>query len=167
MRRLFCVVAVALLLSMPSTAAQLAYAWNYEELTQQSDVVLIGEPVSTKETDTNATLPELHLPAVELLTTFRVVASLRGSFAADTFLLRHYRLDFARMSGRCANCGTQVSFDATGADARSCDAGRVSGPTIRCKYLMFLKRGYDNVFEPTSGQVFPTSAIFKLPARPL
>jgi hypothetical protein len=163
MMRNTCYVVIGLLLWRAETAAQVGYLWSFDELTAQSEVVVIATPDATQDTGIKAELNDLRppLPVVELNTEFKILSILKGNVSGTTLLMRHYRLDTDRIRGGCANCGSQLDFTTTGRMAVSCRSGDVSAqlPTP-CNYVLFLKRDAMGVFVPTSGQVFPGNSVF-------
>ena len=153
---------IGLLLLRAETAAQVGYLWSFDELTAQSEVVVIATPGATQDTGIRTELSDLRppLPVVELNTEFKILATLKGNVPGGTLVMRHYRLDTDRIRGGCINCGSQLDFTTTGRMAVSCRSGDVSTqlPTP-CNVLLFLKRDTVGVFVPTSGQVFPGHSV--------
>jgi hypothetical protein len=156
---------IGLLLLRVEAVSQMGYLWSFDELTAQSEVVVIATPGATQDTGIKTELDDLQppLPVVELHTEFKVLSLLKGNVSSGTLLLRHYRLDTDRIRGGCLNCGSQLDFATTGRMAVSCRSGDVSAqlPTP-CNYVLFLKRGTMGVFVPTSGQVFPGDSVLLL-----
>ena len=165
MMRKTCCLVIGLVLLRAEAVAQIGYLWSFDELSAQSEVVVIATPGATQDTGIKTELSDLQppLPVVELNTAFKVLSLLKGSISGATLLLRHYRLDTDRIRGGCANCGSQLDFATTGRMAVSCRSGDVSAqlPTP-CNYVLFLKRDAMGVFVPTSGQVFPGYSVLTL-----
>jgi hypothetical protein len=55
-----------------------------------------------------------------------------------------------------------MDFTPSGAAAKQCGQGDLSGQPQRCTYVMFLTREADGLFAAVSGQIFPDSAIRKI-----
>ena len=155
----------ALLLSGASLSAtpQIGYLWSFEELTAKADFVAIVEVMATEDTGRRREHPELRpdLPVVEWATTLKIQSVLKPNppvvSAGVSVRLRHYRIDGAEwkrrnppqpglpVPGGVINSGSHLDFT------------REMGSD-----LVFLKRMSDNVFEPLSGQTFPTESVYLL-----
>jgi hypothetical protein len=155
------VLVVVLLCCARASDAQIGYLWSYQDLIAKSDVVVLATFAETRDTGLKSRLQGLTPgpPVIELRSEFHVVTVLKGALDGLLLTLRHFRLDRDALQGGCLNCGTRVDFTA---DERPfCHDARVGLRYTDCGYLLFLKR-MDDVFEPTSGQVFPTDSIFAL-----
>jgi hypothetical protein len=142
---------------------QIGHLWSFDELTSKADLVVIAECERTDETGLRTTHPNLNpdVPVVELATTFRIVAVLKpdsraASAATSQVGLKHYRIDQAEWRRQhppepgfpppgLVNAGSDL-------DLRS-DAG---------PYLLFLRRGPRDLYEPLSGFTFPTDSVYQL-----
>jgi hypothetical protein len=132
--------------------AQIGYLWTFGELTEKADCVVIGEHVRTRDTGRRTTHPELTpgYPVIELQTDLRPLAVLKSSGQAECssvtrIRLRHYRPDDERIQGGLLNGGTALAL------------------TPNAAYLMFLRRADGGVYEPLSGQAFPTLSAYRVP----
>jgi hypothetical protein len=142
-----------IVLAAPSVAArgQVGHLWTFDELAVKADCVVIAEYIGTK--DGRRTMhPELtaRYPVVELESDLRLLAVLKPcaqteSKAGVTVTLKHYRPDRERIEGGLLEGGSVLTFTAGAA------------------YLMFLKHAEGGVFEPVSGQTFPTDSVYRLP----
>lgn len=63
----------------------------------------------------------------------------------STVTLKHYTPDRTRIEGGLLDAGTVLAF------------------SPREAYLMFLKHSDGTVFEPVSGQTFPTASVYRVP----
>jgi hypothetical protein len=80
--KLPCIATCALGLFYPAfTCAQVGYLWTPAELVAESDTVVICEHVLTTPTGVTTNHPELQppVPVVEVVSTLRVLAVLKGS----------------------------------------------------------------------------------------
>ena len=143
--------------------SQIGYLWSFEELASRADLVIIAEPDGTDDTGRRTEHPDAKraVPVVELATRFKVVALLKAdtrprSVDASGVRLKHYRIDWDEWRRRnppqpglpppgLVNAGSALDF--------SQDAG---------PYLLFLKRGAGDMYEPLSGHTFPTDSVFLL-----
>jgi hypothetical protein len=153
MRNLIALSVAALLLCPTVGEGRLSYPWTFDELKAKSDVVVIAEKLSTRETGLKTFLYDIQppFPVVELNTQFNMLTLLKGSVEAKAFLLRHYRTDTELMSGRVVNGPVFLDFS--------------RGPTG--VYLLFLTRETDDLYAATSGQVDPDQSAFALPKNAL
>lgn len=71
-------------------AAQLMYAWSYQEMFDKADLVIIARPLSTKETNERKTLSgDLHFI---VNTEFEKRLVLKGPKDVKRFVLHYYKL---------------------------------------------------------------------------
>lgn len=143
--------------------SQIGYLWSFEELTSRADLVVIAAPGGTVDTGRRTEQPDAKpaVPVVELATQFKVVALLKADTRATSVdtsgvRLKHYRIDWDEWRRRnppqpglpplgLVNAGSVLDFTQ--------DAG---------PYLLFLKRGAADMYEPLSGHTFPTDSVFLL-----
>ena len=145
-----------------SAVPQIGYLWTFEELTAKADLVAIVEVIATEDTGRRREHPELKpdLPVVEQVTTMRLLSVLKANppvvSSGSPIRLRHYRIDEVEWKRRnppepglpprgVVNVGSYLDFT------------REAGPC-----LTFLKRASDDVYEPLSGQTFPTNSVYLL-----
>ena len=158
-------IAALSLLAIPSAALQLKQIWSFKDLQIRSDVVVIAQWVSTKDTGERTQHPEMKsLPVIVLNTTLTPLLVLKGSLSEGSLMLRHYRLDTNRMSGGCLQCGGSLEFRFY---TRSAPARSEGGPGQFVddppgRYLLFLIRDKDGAYIPTSGQTFPADSVVAL-----
>jgi hypothetical protein len=155
---------VSLVAAVASLASsQIGYLWSFGELTTKADLVVIAEPGGTEDTGRHSEHPDLKpgLPVVEMATAFKVLAVLKldtRATSSDTsrVRLKHYRIDWDEWRRRnppepglppvgLVNAGSALDF--------SNDAG---------PYLLFLRRGSGDIYEPLSGHTFPTDSVYLL-----
>jgi hypothetical protein len=135
--------------------AQIGYLWTFEERHAKADLVVIAEPIATKDTGRRTVHPSLRpdLPVIELETELKVLTTLKGQ-SEPVIRLKHYRIDmdeWRRRNGAEAglvNAGTHLSFDAP----------KERPPA----YVLFLTATDGGRFEPLSGHTFPTETVFRL-----
>jgi hypothetical protein len=131
------------------TPAQLSYLWTFDELTRRADCIVIAEARETRETDPGVDPADrpAYFPFVTLDTSFEVRAALKpcaGEADVGTIVhLTHFNPDWQKLRG-LINGGSWLNF-ATGA-----------------AYLLYLKRVEQNLFEPLTGNVWPTESIYRL-----
>lgn len=142
---------------------QVGYLWSFEELTTKADLVVIAEHVATEDAGRRTEHPNLKpgLPVMEFATAFQVLAVLKldaraTSLDASRVRLKHCRIDWDEWRRRnpprpgvpppgLVNAGSVLDF--------SNDAG---------PYLLFLRRGSGDIYEPLSGYTFPTDSVYPL-----
>lgn len=151
-------IATSLLVLMAPTligGGQIGYHWSFEERTARADLIVVAEPIATKDTGRRTVHPSLQpdLPVIELETEFKVLATLKGQIA-PVVRLKHYRIDMDEWNRRNApkgglvNGGTELSF--------------VTSKEHKESYLLFLTWTDDGRFESLSGHTFPTDTVFRL-----
>jgi hypothetical protein len=154
LRLLFAIVLA--LLSTPVVAgAQVGYLWTFEERHAKADLIVIADPIATKDTGRRTVHPSLRpdLPVIELETELKVLTTLKGQ-SDPVIRLKHYRIDmdeWRRRNGADSgllNAGTQLSFDVASRQ--------------KTAFLLFLTPIDGGQFEPLSGHTFPTEAVFRL-----
>jgi hypothetical protein len=141
--------------------SQIAYRWDFDELTAKTDVIVIAEYVGSDDTRHRSEHPGLKpgLPVVELATNFRILAVLKPDTRAISrnttqVTLKHYRIDWDEWKRTnppqqgvpppgLVNAGSVLDFSDPG------------------PYLLFLTRTAD-IYEPLSGHAFPTDSVFHL-----
>jgi hypothetical protein len=157
-------ILIGSLLLQTIASAQVGYLWSVAELQRASDVVVVATPEVTRETGVRSELTELQppVPVIEVKTKFRVLSVLKGTISGSTLLLRHFRLDDARIRGGCINCGGFIQFSSDALATKVCRAGDVSPQQSQCDYLLFLRREDTGDFAAASGRVSPGSAVFLL-----
>jgi hypothetical protein len=131
----------------------IAHPWTFDELRAKSDLIVIAERIATRDAGIKTEFTDVRppFPVVELNTDFKVLSVLKGTPLRATLVLRHYRQDTDRLPGPVLNAPLGLDFS--------------RGPTT--VYLLFLKRESDDLYAPTSAQVFPEFSILALPKGPL
>ncbi len=134
------IIPVLLILAAALLAqARSVRSWSYQALYDQSDLVVIATPISTKATAERTTLPNLspEIHVIGLSTEFDISLVLKGEKNAKKATLHHYRLADPKQvlgNGPCL-----ASFDSK----------------QRPRYLLFLNREADGRYSPASGQTDP------------
>jgi len=118
--------------------------WTYQELFDHADLVVVGMPISTQDTNEPGGPPEW--PDVqwvmEVNTEFQVSVVMKGDKALKKFTLHHYRFKDKR---RPVNAPNLVAFDPP------------FTPETSGRFLLFLKLQSDGRYAPVSGQLDPAS----------
>lgn len=122
------------------------YVRTFRELYQKSDIIVVGKPVSTKDTAEQTVLhgisPDVHV--LGLSSEFDVIFVLKGDSSLKDLVVHHYRL---------ANPNLGIG---SGPELASFD------PTESRRYLLFLQRESDGRYAPID-QVDPTwTSIMRL-----
>ena len=131
--------------------ARIVSVLNYQEILAKSDLVVIGNPISTtSDTKEHSVLPNVwrqgtngeksNIESIGVETVFAVCAVLKGDVALKQFTLHHYRE--AQIPSSEVNGPGLVYFDS-------------SRPVGRSSYLLFLIREPDGRYAPTGGQTDP------------
>jgi hypothetical protein len=123
-------------------SARIMRGWTYQEMLDQSDLVVIARPVATKNTPERTILPhiapDVHVLGVE--TDFEVSAVLKGGKDSKKFAMHHYNL-------------------------LKPDKPMIDGPSLfsfepkdkqKPSFLLFLVREPDGRYAPVTGQTDPT-----------
>ena len=112
---------------------------SYQQMFEQSDLIAIAQPISTKDTAEQSVLPNIspEISVVGVETEFVVQIKLKGSIkATEKFVLHHYRdANHAEYS----RGPTLVAFN----------------PVNKESFLLFLKKETDGRFAPINGQTDP------------
>ena len=122
-------------------------SWSYQELYDQSDLVVIAKPISTQDTTEKATLPNISpdVHVIGLSTEFDISLVMKGDNISKKTTLHHFLL--ADPKQLMINGPRLASFD----------------PKQHTRYLLFLHREADGRYSPVSGQTDPASvSIVKL-----
>jgi len=142
------VLAAALTFAAAAAGGRAQHVWTFDELTAKADLVVIASHISSQDTGRRRTHPELKgdVRAVEMRTELRVLQVLKGDptgvvRTGATVALRHYMV----IRQDRFNLGSVLRF------------GEPGHP-----YMLFLVREPDGVYEPVSGQIFPTDSVYLL-----
>jgi hypothetical protein len=121
-----------------ATGRLLEKDWSFQEMFDKSELIVIAEPVSTKETHEHRVLPDVSPPTrvVGLSTEFEARLVLKGSKEIRTFVLHHYRPEQEETS---INEPALVTFK-----------GKQHTP-----FLLFLIKEPDGRYAPVTGQTDP------------
>jgi hypothetical protein len=152
------VLAAALVGALP----QIGRLWTFDDLVAESDLVVIGRVLETRDTGRRAIHPELRpgVPVIELESRIQVLATMKGATGGDaakprTITLHHLRIDMDEWRRQhppapgqpppgLMNAGEHLTLT-TGSET----------------YLLFLKRAASG-WEPTTGHTFPRQSVFAL-----
>jgi ankyrin repeat protein len=117
---------------------------SFDDLDRRSDIIVVAEPISSKDTDEQTNLPHISpaIPVVGLSSEFEVGFVLKGDDSLKKLIVHHYRL---------ANSGRWTEFALASFD-----------PKESTRYLLFLQREPDGRYAPFD-QVDPAwSSMLKL-----
>ena len=130
-------------MSTPAFARLGAYP-DFDEFDKTSEVVVIAEPLGSKDLAESFTLENIRPPikTIGVETRFKVVSTLRGEMAGKEFTLHHYRLPNPVEARRMISGPGLVSF-----------------PFAYEKFLMFLNKDSLGRYRPASGQTDPSTSI--------
>jgi hypothetical protein len=120
----------------------------YQQMFNEADLVLIGKPLSTKDTAEHAMLPgweSIHVVGID--TEFETHLVLKGDRNVKRFILHHYRLDSRLEPLPITDGPSLANLD----------------PKEHKSYLLFLIKERDGRYAPASGQVDPAAfSVIKL-----
>ena len=134
-----------------ATQARIVRAWSYQELYDQSDLIVIAKYISSERTAEQWVLPNIspNTDVVGLSSNFSVFLVLKGDQSLKSLVLHHYQLK------------TPVSADIpviNGPMLASFDSDKLAK-----QFLLFLRRESDGRYAPVSGQTDPRdTSIFRL-----
>jgi hypothetical protein len=134
------IIAVFLILATALVAqARLIKGWSYQQLYDQSDLVVIAKPISTQTTTETATLPDIRpdIHVIGLSTEFNISVVVKGDKSVKQVTLHHYRLAVPEQG--TMNGPSLAAFD----------------PKQNTRFLLFLHREADGRYSPVSGQTDP------------
>jgi hypothetical protein len=143
-------VTACLLVSTDVVVARAVRPWSYQELLEQSDLVVIASPAATNDTKELVDFPGFAgQRAIGVETRFTVSAVLKGDKALRDFVLHHYRPGSDGVI--VPNGPTFLSFVPV-----------EPPPAIQRTYVLFLLREADGRYAPVVGQTDPGLAIREL-----
>jgi Ankyrin repeats (many copies) len=119
---------------------------SFRDMEKRADLIIVGRPLSTKDTDEHSILPHIapDIPVIGMSSEFEVSIVLKGDSSLKKVVVHHYRL--ANPGQPLFNGPTLASFD----------------PTESTRYMIFLQREPDGRYAPMD-QVDPVlTSIFKL-----
>jgi hypothetical protein len=145
-----------------SLLPQIGRLWTFDDLVTESDIVVIGTVIETRDTGRRAVHPELRpdVPVVELESSIQVLATVKRSPVADaaklrTVTLHHLRIDVEEWSRRHPPAPGQPPPGLV-------NAGEHLTLTPGSEtYLLFLKRAGSG-WVPTTGHTFPRESVFPI-----
>ena len=139
---------VPLVIALAFSGSQAGHVWTFDELTAKADLVVIASHISSQDTGRRRTHPELKgdVRAIEMRTELRVLQVLKADPTGTvrkgaTVALRHYTV----IGQDSFNVGSVLRF------------GEPGHP-----YMLFLVHEPDGLYEPVSGQIFPTDSVYLL-----
>ena len=138
-----------LLVSRDIVAARAVRLWSYQELLEQSDLVVIAAPTATTDTKERNLPGFVGQPVIGMETRFAVASVLKGDRSLTNIVLHHYRP--AQDHYIVPNGPTFVSFALS---------NEPSAPPRT--YILFLSREADGLYAPVVGQVDPGLGVREL-----
>jgi len=152
----------SLLVSFTSLSARAVQDWTYKDLQAASDVIAVAEPISNENnSDKWEWTPEF---AQGVTTTFKVICYFKGDDSATTLRLKH----FVYKGGIWPpNGGLMVNFmtgslKASGSYDVGGNTDNWAADNVHPTWLIFLKKGADETYVPTSGQIDPAFSFREL-----
>jgi hypothetical protein len=142
--------------------ARAVQLWNYSDLMLESDLVVVVEPLKNENNpDQWEWIPKM---ARGVTTTFKVLCVLHGNgIGGPIITMKH----FVYKGGEPPNGGLMVNF-VTG-PLKASGTYTVNGKTVSWvsdhlspTWLVFLRKGPDGVYVPTSGQIDPSFSFREL-----
>ena len=132
--------------------------WPYGKLNKEADLIVIATPVRVVDTGKATVLPGVQrgtsdgeprpIPAIEMRTTFQVLAMLKGDSELAEFTLTHLR----------ETDPPEIQINGPGLVAFE--------PEEKRRYLLFLKAEPDGGYVPLTGQTDPAMAVRDLGTYP-
>jgi hypothetical protein len=133
--------------------------WPYDKLTAEADVIVIGTPISVRDTVEKTTVPGLQgvgpdnvgrpIPAIGVETTFELLAVLKGEKSMKKLAFHHLR-EAEKQDRHQVNGPGLVAFD----------------PKEKKRFLLFLRRESDARYSPLTGQTDPIGGVKDLGTYP-
>ena len=133
--------------------ARLVEHWPYDKLLRSSDLVVIAQATSTKDSGEVKAADYWKVKLLGVNTSFAVQAVLKGSHAAKELTVLHYRLE---RGVSVINGPGLVSFRTGGMSVRT---KRGAAGWKHSQYLLFLRKRSDGRFEPVSGPIDPELSV--------
>ena len=134
--------------------------WTYQQLTAESDVVAIVQPLENKPNSEKLDWPP---SAHGVDTTFKVLSCLKGQLPTETLVLRHfiYHHDMPPDGGRLIDfLPGPLAIRGTIELNNGKEDWTFNG--LIPEWLAFLKRNHDGTFSPTAGQLDPDISFKEL-----
>ena len=150
----FLVLVALFSFGLPCSHARLVENWSYERLLNESDLVVIAVATNVEDSGETTKLKPWDVDFFGVHTAFAVKATLKGKLDKDQITVLHYRLEKEVQN---INGPSLVTFRLKGIEGKT-KTGRKFG-IGKPRYLLFLKKGKDDLFEPVSGQVDPLFSV--------
>lgn len=130
--------------------------WPYERLRDAADLIVVAEPVESKDTGEIVHGSLWQVDFVGVNTTLKVTGILKGRYLANEMVLYHLRLPEGL---QLANGPFQAKLRTQPAVKRTAGG---SNKTVAPEYLLFLSKRKDGRFEPVSGPMESGYAVREL-----
>jgi hypothetical protein len=143
MRTLF---VTALLIFTSFLSARPVRMWSVQELTKEADLVVVGTVSSSADAANHASPDAKADTWIAVNTTFTVDSALKGEFKDKTVAVRHHRYNDPKAEITIVDGPSFVRFDSK----------------LKNRYLIFLRRNAEGVYEPLTGQFDPDGSFFLL-----
>jgi hypothetical protein len=147
------VLLVLVSLGLPCSQARLVENWSYERLFKESDVIVIAETTSVEDSGGTTKIKPWDVDFVGVHSTFAVKAKLKGKLDKDQLTVLHYRIE---KDVTIENGPGLVSFRLKGIEGKTKEVKFGLG---KPEYLLFLKHGKDDCYEPVSGHTDPCLSV--------
>lgn len=135
--------------------------WSYDRLLKESSLVVIVEVVAVRDaTPGDKLVPpnglDEHVRGV--ITTFRILAVLRGEYAGKTIRLKHF-LEVPVNDGYLGNGPQFVNFAAF--------VPRDADKESQCQFMLFLKSSADGEYDFVTGKMDPIFSVKQMRQVPM
>lgn len=156
--------AVVLTLSLHAACtARGVPAWSYETLVKESDLIVIVVPTASRDAKAEDHVKPLKevSNSVGVVTTFQILATLKGTAPGKQLELKHYR-ETPVKGGFTGNGPQFIAFG----EIKSAEAkpGEENSSTHK---ILFLRRLPNGEFEFATGQVDPRFSVKDLSQTPM
>lgn len=156
-------IVAGLLLCSTTALARISAEWTYEKLFKESDLIVFATAIKTEAADDKWLLPRSVWP-YELAaqnTTFKVEYALKGKIEGDQIEVLHFKFGELKKGEERNNIVVidGPEFVAFRTKPVTVTVDRI--PTIlpRPKYMLFLRKGQDERYEPVSGRIDPAFSV--------
>jgi hypothetical protein len=143
--------AILILATTIVAQARIVKRWSYQELYDQSDLIVIAKYISSEGTTEQWVLPNIspNVDVIGMSSNFAVFLVLKGDQSLKSLVLHHYQLSNPAIADKPMINGPMLaSFDSD---------------NLTKQFLLFLHRESDGRYAPVSGQTDPRDvSIFRL-----
>ena len=120
--------------------------WSFQELTEKADLVIVGTVSSAADAKNHEYAAAKADTWVAVDTVFSVNSILKGELKSATLTVRHHRYHDRKAEIEVIDGPSFVKFNSQ----------------LKNRYLMFLRRNAEGLYEPLTGQYDPGGSFFVL-----